>query len=68
MTSVAQIDLKDYRRRITQDVKNLFEKYHTLVEGSLPEVDRDLADAFILLEIRKILKNIQDDKLEKIIN
>jgi hypothetical protein len=68
MAHVAQIDLKDYRHRITQDVKNLFEKYHTLVEGILPEMDGDLADAFILLEIRTILKNIQDDKLEKIIN
>lgn len=68
MTQIAQLDLTNYRQNITDDVKNLIEKYHSLVERNIPELDEDLADAFILLEMRKALKNIQDDKLEKIIN
>ncbi|GGY69231.1 hypothetical protein GCM10011613_11930 [Cellvibrio zantedeschiae] len=68
MTHVAHIDLANYRDSIAEDVRNLIEKYHSIVEDNSPDIDDDLADAFILLEMRNALKNIQDDKLEKIIN
>lgn len=68
MTQLAQINLNNYRKNIVKDVKNLIEKYHIIVEDKTPDIDDDLADALILREVRNALKNIQDDKLEKIIN
>lgn len=65
---MTHIHLNNYRNSIAEDIKNLVEKYHVMVEGSNPDIDDDLADAFILREVRNALKNIQDDKLEKIIN
>jgi len=67
MNHVADMDLHNHRVKIVQDVKNLIEKYHSLFERS-PDIDDDLADALILREMRSALKNIQDDKLNKIIN
>ncbi|MFO1389149.1 hypothetical protein [Cellvibrio sp.] len=60
--------LNDYPRRIEQDIKALIEKYHAMMGNNLPDLDEDLADAFIMLEVRKVLKSIQDDKLEKLIS
>ncbi len=68
MTQAIHINLGNYRSRIEQDVKDLIEKYHSLVETNSPDVDEDLADAFIMIEVRKVLKIIQDSKLEKMIN
>lgn len=68
MTHIAYENMENYRTSIMEDVKNLIEKYHSMVEGSSPDIDDDLADAFIFLEMRNALKNIQHDKLEKIIN
>lgn len=68
MTQAIHINLGNYRSRIEQDVKDLIEKYHSLVETNSPDVDEDLADAFIMIEVRKVLKIIQDRKLEKMIN
>lgn len=68
MTQALPNNLGNYTQLITEDVKNLLKKYHSLVEKNAPDLDEDLADAFIMLEVRKVLKNIQDDTLEKIIN
>jgi len=68
MTQIAEMDLHNHRIKIVEDVKSLIEKYHSLFEKSTLEIDEDLADALILQEMRSALKNIQDDKLNKIIN
>ena len=68
MAQVLPIDLGNYTSLIAEDVRNLIKKYHSLVETNTPNLDEDLADALIMLEVRKVLKNIQDVALEKIIN
>ena len=68
MMHIADMDLHDHRIKIVEDVKNLIKKYHSLFEKSAFDIDADLADALILREMRSALKNIQDDRLDKIIN
>lgn len=68
MTQILYANLNTYRKSIAKDVKNLIEKYHSIVEVSDPDIDDDLADALVFMEVRNALKNIQDDKLAKIIN
>jgi hypothetical protein len=68
MTHIARLDLNNYRHRIAEDVKNLIEKYHVIIEGHVPDIDANLAGALFFKEMRTALKNIQNENLEKIVN
>jgi len=57
-----------HRGSITEDVKTLVEKYVSIFEGDVPDIDENVANALILVEMRKALKDIQDDQLKKILN
>jgi hypothetical protein len=68
MTNITEIDLHNHRIKIIEDVKSLIEKYHDIFDKSTFDIDDNLADAIILREMRSALKNVQDEKLNKIVN
>ena len=61
MKKIEQIELSEYRSQIIDDVKGLVEKYRTIFDWDVPEIDQNVADNLILGEIRKTLQQLRAD-------
>ncbi|MEQ1600598.1 MAG: hypothetical protein HOP04_15115 [Methylophilaceae bacterium] len=60
MAKMEQIELNKLRGEIIVDVKSLVEKYRTIFDWDIPEINQSLADKLILQEVRKALDTIEN--------
>lgn len=59
MKKMEQLELDAHRGDIIADMSRLVEKYRTIFDWDIPEVDQKVADKLILLEIHKALVDIE---------
>lgn len=59
MASSEQMELEGHRSQIIADVKGLVEKYRSIFDWDVPDIEQNLADKLILKEIRKALDGIE---------
>lgn len=59
MKQMEQMELDKLHDEIIIDVKNLVEKYRTIFDWDIPEINQHLADKLILQEMRKALDAIE---------
>ncbi len=63
MAHVEELELSAHRSDIIKDVKDLIEKYRTIFEWDVPDIDERLADRLILNEVRQALDEVQKELL-----
>jgi hypothetical protein len=63
MAKMEQLELEAHRNQIIEDVNKLVEKYRSIFEWDVPEVDQAYADKLILAEIRSALENVEKNLL-----
>ncbi len=61
MTQIEELELAAHRSDIIKDVNVLIEKYRTIFEWDVPDIDENLANTLILNEVRKALDDIQNE-------
>ena len=59
MAKMEQIELDRHRERLTVDVKHLVDKYRSIFEWDVPEIDEVLSDKLILGAIRNALDAVE---------
>ena len=59
MTNMEQLEMNAHSTQLTADVKGLIEKYRSIFDWDVPEVDEALSDRLILKAIRQILVDIE---------
>jgi len=59
VASSEQMELEGHRSQIIADVKGLVEKYRSIFDWDVPDIEQNLADKLILKEIRKALDGIE---------
>ncbi len=68
MASMEQIELDRHREQLTADVRHMvehiFEKYQSIFEWDVPEIDVASSDKLILDAIRKVLCAIEESLSE----
>lgn len=63
MEKIEQMELDRYRSQIIADMKILVEKYRSIFDWDIPEINQKVADRLILAAIRKSLDDIEKDLL-----
>ncbi len=64
MAAMEQIELEGHREQLMGDVKGLVEKYRSIFEWDIPEVDEPASDKLILGAIRQELDAIEKSLIE----
>lgn len=59
MAHIEQLELDAHRAQLNADVAGLVEKYRTIFEWDVPEIDEVLADRLIFDAIRQALEDIE---------
>ena len=59
MATMEQIELNRHREQLTADVEHLVEKYRSIFEWDVPEIDEVAADKLILGAIRQALEAVE---------
>ena len=59
MTSMERLELDAQRGQLTEDVKRLVEKYRSIFEWNIPEIDEPASDKLILAAIREALNAVE---------
>ena len=59
MAKMEQIELNQHREQLTADVKGLVEKYRSIFEWDIPEIDEVVSDKLILGAIRQALDVVE---------
>lgn len=59
MAKIEQAELEAHRNEIIADVKNLVEKYRSIFDWDVPDIDQNVADRMILIEVRKALDDVE---------
>ncbi|MGP1630302.1 MAG: hypothetical protein ACTS5V_10220 [Giesbergeria sp.] len=59
MAKMEQIELNRHREQLTADVERLVEKYRSIFEWDVPEIDEVAADKLILGAIRQALEVVE---------
>jgi hypothetical protein len=63
LEKIEQIELDGHRSEIIADMKSLVEKYRAIFDWDVPEIDQNVADKLILMEMRKVLDDIEKELL-----
>lgn len=63
MGKMEQIELERHREQLTEDVKVLIDKYRSIVEWDVPDVDEAAAERLILGAIRQALNTVETSLL-----
>jgi hypothetical protein len=58
MKKMEQVELDAYRGNIFTDMRNLFDKYRTIFDWDIPEIDQQAADKLILAAMHSALDDI----------
>ncbi|SFG83721.1 hypothetical protein [Neptunomonas qingdaonensis] len=66
MAHIEELELSAHRSDIIKDVNDLIEKYRTIFEWDVPEIDESLTNTLIINEVRKALDDIENELLGKI--
>ena len=59
MTKIEQLELDAHRAQLHADVKNLVEKYRSIFDWDVPEIDETVSDRLILRAFRQALHEIE---------
>ena len=59
MARMEQLELDAHRDQLTADVKGLVEKYRSIFEWDVPEIDEGASDRLILGAIRRALDAVE---------
>lgn len=59
MTRIEKMELEAHQETLTKDVKHLFEKYRSIFEWDVPDIDQMASDKLILGAIRRALDAIE---------
>ncbi len=59
MAKMEQLELDAHRKQLTGDVKGLVEKYRSIFEWDIPEIDEVASDKLILGAIRQALDAVE---------
>jgi hypothetical protein len=63
LEKIEQIELDADRSQIIADMKSLVDKYRTIFDWNIPEIDQSAADKLILAAIRSALEDIEKELL-----
>ena len=58
MAKIEQLEMDAHRARLAADVKSLVEKYRSIFDWDVPEVDEALSTQLILKALRQALDDI----------
>ena len=58
MKEIEQLELDAHRSEIAADMRSLVEKYRTIFDWDIPEIDQKAADKLILAAMHKALDDI----------
>ena len=61
MAEMEKLEMDAHRAQLISDVKHLVEKYRSIFEWDVPEVNEALSDRMILKEVRQTLDGIEAD-------
>lgn len=64
MAKIEELELDAHRKRLNADVKALVEKYRSIFEWDVPDVDQRLADRLIVAAIREALDGVESTLAE----
>lgn len=59
IANIEQLELDAHREQLTSDVKGLVEKYRSIFEWDVPEIDEGASDRLILGAIRQALEAVE---------
>ncbi|MBC7481941.1 MAG: hypothetical protein H7337_08620 [Rhizobacter sp.] len=59
MAEIEMLEMDAHRAQLITDVKGLVEKYRSIFDWDVPEVDEALSDRLILKALRKALDDIE---------
>lgn len=59
MAKIELLELEAHRSQIDSDVRKVIEKYRAIFDWDVPDIDQSFADNQILVEIRKVLDEIE---------
>jgi len=59
VAKIEEKELEGHRNEIIADVKKLVEKYRTIFDWDVPDIDQIAADKLILMEVRKALHELE---------
>jgi hypothetical protein len=60
MAKIEQLELNVQREQLNADVKKMVEKYRSIFEWDVPDIDQALADRLIVAAIRQALDDIEN--------
>ena len=58
MKKMEQVEVDRHRSDIVTDMRNLFDKYRTIFDWDIPEIDQQAADKLILAAMHSALDDI----------
>ena len=59
MAKIEQLELDAHREQLTADVKGLVEKYRSIFEWDVPDIDQAFSDKLIVAAIRHALDDVE---------
>jgi hypothetical protein len=64
MGKIEQVEMDRYRKDIASDVRTLVDKYRAIFGWDVPDIDQHYSDKIILMEMQKVLHEIEDTLLD----
>ena len=64
MAKIEELELDAHRRQLNSDVKALVEKYRSIFEWDVPDIDQRHADQLIVAAIRTALDGVENTLAE----
>ncbi len=59
MANMEKMELDTQRAHLNADVQKMVEKYRSIFEWDVPDIDQALSDRLILAAIREVLDNVE---------
>ncbi|WP_296449620.1 hypothetical protein [Rhodoferax sp. UBA5149] len=64
MAKIEELELDAHRKQLNSDVTALVEKYRSIFEWDVPDIDQRYADRLIIAAIRKALDGVENTLAE----
>jgi hypothetical protein len=64
MARIEELELDAHRKQLNSDVKTLVEKYRSIFEWDVPDIDQRRADRLIVAAIREALDGVENTLAE----
>ncbi len=59
MAKIEEIEMERYRKQIHAELRALAEKYRSIFEWDVPDIDQSATDMMILTEMRRALDEVE---------